>query len=177
MYVIYQGKVVHCFVGKTEYRFAWVPNVAVLWEFFSRLYILSTAVGAYFFLQMCLVKRKKVKNIMKLLPLHYFKLATLLYYLSHRVLDPHRPYWIFGRVTADYSFPDFHSPFPVPRSPFPVPRSPFPVSRCPLPAARSLFLVLVTCIRAYVYSCKRCSRTARTNGTAFKIAREAANNQ
>ena len=163
MYVIYQGKVVHCFVGKTEYRFAWVPNVAVLWEFFSRLYILSTAVGAYFFLQMCLVKRKKVKNIMKLLPLHYFKLATLLYYLSHRVLDPHRPYWIFGQVTADYSFPDFHSPFPV--------------SRCPLLAARSLFLVLVTCIRAYVYSCKRCSRTAKTNGTAFKIAREAANNQ
>ena len=163
MYVIYQGKVVHCFVGKTEYRFAWVPNVAVLWEFFSRLYILSTAVGAYFFLQMCLVKRKKVKNIMKLLPLHYFKLATLLYYLSHRVLDPHRPYWIFGQVTADYSFPDFHSPFPV--------------SRCPLPAARSLFLILVTCIRAYVYSCKRGSRTAKTNGTAFKIAREAANNQ
>ena len=163
MYVIYQGKVVHCFVGKTEYRFAWVLNVAVLWEFFSRLYILSTAVGAYFFLPMCLVKRKKVKNIMKLLPLHYFKLATLLYYLSHRVLDPHRPYWIFGQVTADYSFPDFHSPFPVPRF--------------PLPAARSLFLVLVTCIRAYVYSCKRCSRTAKTNGTAFKIAREAANNQ
>ena len=164
MYIIYQGKVVHCFVGKTEYRFAWVPNVAVLWEFFSRLYILSAAVGAYLFLQMCLVKRKKVKNIMKLLPPHYFKLATLLYYLSYgkcRVLDPHRPYWIFW---AGYRW-------------LLISRLPFPVPRFPLPAARSPFLVLVTCIRAFAYSCKRWSRTAKTNGTAFKIAREATNNQ
>ena len=30
------------------------------------------------------------------------------------------PFWIFVEVSADNSFPDFRSPFPVPRSPFPV---------------------------------------------------------
>ena len=40
-----------------------------------------------------------------------------------------RPFWIFMKVTADYSFSDFRSPFPVPRSPLPAPRSPLPIRR------------------------------------------------
>ena len=32
------------------------------------------------------------------------------------------PFWIFVKVSADNSFPDFRSPFPVPRSPLPVSR-------------------------------------------------------
>jgi len=93
--------------------------VAVLCEFFSRLHILSTAVGAYlFFLRVCLFllsllfrggrtpmdmlsKTQKVKNVdMKLLPLHTIlstsradsssEIATLLYHPSYRFLDPLR---------------------------------------------------------------------------------------
>ena len=41
--------------------------------------------------------------------------SELLYHRSYRVRDPYRPFWIFMEVTADYSFPDFRSPFPVPR--------------------------------------------------------------
>ena len=33
--------------------------------------------------------------------------------LSGSILDPYRPFWIFVEVTADYSFPDLPSPFPV----------------------------------------------------------------
>ena len=107
----------------------------------------------------CLVRRKKVKNVLTLLPPCYFKhlmsiqfiskiatlsvVSTLLYHRSYRVLDPYRPFWIFMEVSADNSFPDFRCPFPAPRSPLPVPRSPFPAPRSPFP-------VLVTSGRAPV---------------------------
>ena len=41
--------------------------------------------------------------------------SALLYHRSYRVRDPYQPFWIFLEITADYSFPDFRSPFPVPR--------------------------------------------------------------
>ena len=126
--------------------------MAVLWEFLSRLASFNCCWSIFLFpTDNCLVKRKKVQNVMKLLPPYYFKhlmsiytkiatsdvVSALLYHRSYRVRDPYRPFWIFTEITADYSFPDFRSPFPAPRSSFPVPRT-------PLSAPRSPFLLLVT---------------------------------
>ena len=67
--------------------------------------------------------------------------STLLYDPGFLILTdqgrPFLPCWIFMDVTADYSFSDFRSPFPVPCSPFPVPRSTFPAPSSPLPVPGS----------------------------------------
>ena len=59
---------------------------------------------------MSIISSSKIATLFKFV-------STVLFHRSSAILD-------FMEVTADYSFPDFRSPFPVPapRSPLPVPR-------------------------------------------------------
>ena len=55
---------------------------------------------------MSIISSSKIATLFKFV-------STVLFHRSSAILD-------FMKVTADYSFPDFRSPFPVPRSPFPI---------------------------------------------------------
>ena len=95
----------------------------------------------------CFVKRKKVKNVMKLLPPHYFKHLMSIQFKQNSdvgflILTDHFCQvgflWTLLLTTRSQTFVP-HCPFPIARSPFPVPRSPFHVPRSPLSAPRSRF--------------------------------------
>ena len=55
---------------------------------------------------MSIISSSKIATLFKFV-------STVLFHRSSAILD-------FMEVTADYSFPDFRSPFPAPRSPFAV---------------------------------------------------------